>query len=507
MILSLAHIPRVHQRNRCYIYIILGVCSLLIGIGYYFMPWVGDDLHYRARFYDYFFHNGSLEWYAPLGLFKEVCYCMNSRLANLCMCYLQLTPPPIYATITAVACYLCLLYALKLVSCQKSVLAAIALCSFFVFLMPWADGIYILDVALNYLYAGTLYCILSYMIFHRRGALVGYVFMSLICGAWCEAISLPCLIALLCAMCVYRCMRNRRTFISACGLCIGLLWLYISPGRSVYLNAISPGRAVGLNMVWLYTLPSLIYAALLLYKQAKHRHIYPLEVYLCITAISSAFICAYFQVGTRLAWVSMLACSIGFTHIIYKLFTCHGKWRTLISAILAACIVVHLCVVDIYAYREYKVWKYLTIQFQKHPEELNFADITPRSHVHPLALQKPYFESFSHMCHVVAFSYFHKGNGTLIQVAPLALKGLDLSVLAKDGEYIGKGFYLYKGYLVGPAQVNSPGVVDVAVDYGRGFKVSEYFYVNITDNLAWYNTEHSGMELALGLRPISANMP
>ena len=89
----------------------------MIAIGYYFFPWISDDLHFRSSISSYFTEGADIDWSKIWDKMYETHTGSNSRLANFAMLFLMLTPAWFYAFLTAIACGVTIYYAL--VSCFK----------------------------------------------------------------------------------------------------------------------------------------------------------------------------------------------------------------------------------------------------------------------------------------------------------------------------------------------------------------------------------------------------
>lgn len=476
----------------------------MIAIGYYFFPWISDDLHFRSPISSYFTEGADIDWSKIWDKMYETHTGSNSRLANFAMLFLMLTPAWFYAFLTAIACGVTIYYAL--VSCFKrpGLFETSLFCFLFAFMMPWVDELYVFDFALNYLFAGAFMTYFCYMCMKCKPNLFIAFIIGVIFGAWQEALSFPTFVSLTVIIAFYKRYRTSTNIVALIGLFAGLAWLYFSPGRQAYYAGATHSFDIRLNILFIFAIPSIIYTICFIAKSTRRKCVCALELYLCITSVVSAAMMIYASAGPRIGWASVLASIMGLTIYLSNMIKPRRKiTRRCLTVFFLCLITIHLVAVDCYAYKEKKAYDYLKEQFTKNPDGVYFADFTLRTHAGILALQKPYYDLFGHNANLIAFSYFYGGNGKIIKALPYALKDFDI----EKARAIGNGFYDYEGYIIGKPADMSPGITELMADYGRGTRIFPYLTVNFHakdgHDYAWYNLDYSTLESVISPIPKS----
>lgn len=440
--------PKILSRKETPVVALVVAATLLTCVGFWFFPWLSDDLNYRLPFKDHFLNGDAVTFNSIL---EQLCYRHfndNSRLANVVMTLIIFTPKIVQQSIGAIFLLGSLWLPLVLTRLQHSVTAAALWVSAFTLIMPWVDQIYIFNFQINYLWSGSLALLWLWMFLKQRGTTIAFALMSLLVGMWQEATGFPVLVGLLAAMVFSKEMRNLRGVVAAACLITGLAWLYLSPGGMKYRSmpvAYFAGRS---SIVTLFVLPTAIYVAWLGIRTLRRHYISTIHIFLSAGSVTSAAVTLYSLYGPRVGWWGVMSALIGLVALTMDSHHRHPRRLQLAAASLLTLTAVHLAWVDYYCYREGRLYNKAVAQYRHNPQSTIFLDMTLREQAPLPTLQKPYYGTFSHHKQVELISRFFGDRDHPIKVIPLQLRDYREGC----GHMItgNRRVVEYKGYMVTP---------------------------------------------------------
>lgn len=488
--------------NRHFVSIVICVFSAVAaGIGFYFFPWIADDLMYRLPFAPYF--NGETSSFD----FAEIWRCYvdrylndNGRMASLAMYVLQFLPDLVNALISTAAYYYTLRLMLALAGLKDSPVAAFAFAAAFAFILPWTDQMYLFDFQLPYLVGGAMALWYIYSLLNRKYSSACIWAMSLFIGLWQESFGFPIFLSMLNLMLFYPEYRDKRNIIASVIVLAGLVFLYTAPGRARY----QVGDGVfhtRYNIVFVYIIPALIYLAFAIVKLIKtlvrRQRPCPEDIFIMTACAASAALSAYAAFGPRVGWLSGILAIPGIVSIC-KSWIASRRWLKITSTIVAylafALFVVHICLVDYYAYIQKREYDSIINQYRSNPDEIIYSEMTLRHQVPLLCFQKPYFGIFSHYYHLRVFTLFYGAGEHFMRVAPIELKDYDSALARPIGS---DGFTIWRGHIVGPKVSDIPIQYNLSADYGNGYADCRFLAMPFTDpqgvERAWFSADVSSL--------------
>ncbi|MDE6526285.1 MAG: hypothetical protein K2L75_03440 [Muribaculaceae bacterium] len=238
--------------------------ALLLGLGFALFPWMSDDLWYRLPFKDFILHGAPFDTDTLLREIRKHHLTDNSRLANVAMALLQFLPGWFTASLSALAAFATMSLMRRYGAFAADTAATALFCGLFALVMPWIDQMYVFDFQLNYLWAGMLMALLLYLLAQGRCAPDALFLTGLLTGVWQECTAFPLFVALLASAALYRRCRTHRCGAAVLGLLLGLMWLYFSPGGSVYRSASWTPFGFRLGILAVFVVPVAVYTAMLL---------------------------------------------------------------------------------------------------------------------------------------------------------------------------------------------------------------------------------------------------
>lgn len=480
-----------------------GTLAALLAIGFALMPWLGDDLLYRMPYREYFVEDGAFDMSAVLGHIRYL-YLENSpRLANILMIGLQFLPQWICGLLSGLACWISIYYSLRLVGAQSSVVIAMLFGALFVFLMPWVDQMYLFDFQLNYLWTGAVMVVYLYLLTGGGRFEKALAMSALILGFMNESCGFPAWLATVLLIVAFPTMRCTRNYVALALLTVGLAFLYLAPGMQSYRSSGWHPFATRSSIVLVSCLPALAYLSVLIFRSIlRHsRGLDRVDAALALIALSGMLLMWFSQMGPRVGWASVLASICGLCRCLVPYA---GRLGWVVAALYAfAC--VHLIVVDRMAWQEKRVYDDVVRQYRQAPSMPIYADFTLREHAPVLAMQKPYYDYFSHYRSMTLFSKFWNEGAPVAIVLPKALRDFK----ATEARTVNDGFMEYEGMLIGPCVSEKPSFVRVPVSReGRTYKKEDYFVTPFTDSdgvpRGWWH--HNSSSFASMLRPIPDNI-
>ena len=460
--------------------------ALLLGLGFALFPWMSDDLWYRLPFKDFILHGAPFDTDTLLREIRKHHLTDNSRLANVAMALLQFLPGWFTASLSALAAFATMSLMRRYGAFAADTAATALFCGLFALVMPWIDQMYVFDFQLNYLWAGMLMALLLYLLAQGRCAPDALFLTGLLTGVWQECTAFPLFVALLASAALYRRCRTHRCGAAVLGLLLGLMWLYFSPGGSVYRSASWTPFGFRLGILAVFVVPVAVYTAMLLPSLWRRRCL-PLRHFILLAmAWSSAAVLMLTTMGPRTGWASVLASITGITMLVAR----HRRSTVILGALCYGLALANLATVCYVCQRERQVYNSVIKHYQTHGTATAFVDISLRENAPQLALQKPQYDFFAHYNNITLFSDFYGHADSLVRVVPAPLRHFT----AARASAVPDGFYSYEGLLVGPAP-EKPDRYVVEVDYGGGVMEMCYFTTPFTDadgiERGWYHCDAS----------------
>ncbi len=489
----------IFSKRSVQVKLVLALIVVLLAIGFWYFPWISDDINYRNNFRHNLIDGEPVRISEILDNFWLRCHYDNSRLANLTMLFLQFVPKIFHVLGSALASWLMLWYGLKLIGRRDS-LAAAALWSFFaVVTLPWVDQMYVFDFQLNYLWDSAFALVLAYCAIYHKGKLWPLCVLAVFAGMWQEACTFPLFVGLGGLFVFYPAYRNKRIFFILLFLCLGLSWLYFSPGGQVYRGALWRPFGFRANMLALFAVLPAVQTVWAIIRSIRRRSCPPLLFFLTVGSVVSAFLMLYSEFGPRVGWWACICAALGIMYLIFERGYSLKKSRIIaVSATLLYLFTcVHLVAVDHHARFERIQYDKVIEAYRADNDAVIYIDMVMREKAPLICMQKPYFGIFSHYRTNNILSIFYTGSEEhQMRVVPIELK-----------DYTGEGLEdvpsnvdlkLYKGYMVGRAIADCPLMILARVDYGYRQITMNVNIVPFKDkngiDRAWYSLDSSTLE-------------
>ncbi len=461
--------------------------AVLLGIGFALFPWVSDDLWYRLPFKECFLGDASVE---PDEIWRQIYWRHthdNSRLANALMFAVQFLPAWVHASLSGLAAFGTMRLMQRLGGFGESAASTALFCGLFALAMPWVDQMYVLDFQLNYLWGGAWMSLFLLLLLRQRCSADVLFCTGLLCGVWQECTALPAFVATVGVWLFYGRFRNERTAAGATGLLLGLMWLYFSPGGTAYRSSGWTAFAFRMNIIAVFTLPALVYTAMLLRHTARRRMRPEAPHFILATvAWTSGLVMVLTAMGPRTGWASVLASITGIVMLLrgYRSTTFAAGTALYGLALANLTTVCHVC------RQEAEVYRDVVAHFRTNGSQTLFMPLHLREDAPLLALQKPQYDFFAHLNNILLFSNFYGSTDEPVIAVPSALREFS----AERADRFCPDFYDYEGLLVGPTP-GRPDRLVVEVDYGSGPVVVCYFATPFVDadgiERGWYHCDAS----------------
>lgn len=479
---------------------VCAVAAIAAGIGFYFFPWIADDIQYRQHFAAFYNDGASVSPADIWNTYLARYFNDNARGATLAMLILQFLPEPITAIISSTAYFFSLRLILRLAGLENSPAAAAAIVFAFAVFMPWVDQMYLFDFQLPYLVGGTAALWFIFALLYRRGSNITFWALSLFVGLWQECFGFPIFAGMTALMLLYPRFRDRRTIVSLLIILAGLAFLYTAPGRAHYQVDIAVFRT-RFNIVIVFLLPAVVYllsSAAVFIKDLMRRHRpQPKAVMMTVACAASAWLSAYAAFGPRVGWLSATLAFAGMLAIAHPLIASR-PWLKKTAGICAAAafffFMVHICYVDYYSYKQRREYDTVISQYRTDPDSPIYTAMILRHQAPLLCLQKPYFGIFSHYFHLQVLSRFYGSEEHFMRVLPIELQTYDHTAAQHIGD---TPFTVWGGHIVGPKISDKPERLYVTADYGKGPADCNFMIMPFTDpqgiQRAWYSADASSL--------------
>lgn len=469
--------------------------SVLTGIGFCLFPWISDDLHFRMPYRLSVLSGERVPLIGQIMHFKNVYLWNNGRIANFTMLMYQFWPGIVRGGLSAFMLWASLRTGLKFMGAESWGRASVWVCGF-VLLMPWVDQIYVQDFQLNYLWAGTLGLVLSYMVIRGGAGMMACALMAVLTGVWQEAVGFPVMVGLGVLWLFYPAFRTRRTALVVVLLGVGLVYLYTAQGARLYRLTSLGAFSLRLDILLVYAVVPAVAAVVTLVRLVRRGRVDAEELFMSVSAVVSAMLMLYAKAGPRVGWWGVMA------GLMALIMSCSGVWRSGrgVLKIVCGCLVVFTCVhlvaVDVECFKIRRTYGKVLSECTARPGETVFADVPLRETAPLICLQKPYYNMFSHYCAVRLLSLFYFGEDHAVRVVPEELRDFRAGMgtaISDDGE-----FRAYKGYVVGPYAGENPQVrYGMRADFRRGPGFVNMYICPFKDaegvRRAWYVSDDSSV--------------
>lgn len=493
-------------------YLALAICAIAAvatGIGFYYFPWIADDIKYRQHFVDYYIAGASVN---PADIWSKYLihyFTDNARGATLAMLVLQFLPDWIAALISTAAYFFSLRIMLRLARLENSPMAAAAIAFAFALFMPWVDQMYLFDFQLPYLVGGAVALWFISALLEHRYSNIAFWALSLFVGVWQECFGFPVFVGMTALMLFYPRFRDRRTLVSLCIILAGLAFLYTAPGRARYQVGVGVFHS-RFNIIFVFLLPAVVYllsSASVFVKDFMRRHRpEPEAVMMTVACAVSAWLSAYAAFGPRVGWLSATLAFAGMLAIARPIFASR-PWLKKTAGITAAAafafFMVHICFVDYYCYTQRREYDTVIAQYRANPDRPIYTDMILRHQAPLICLQKPYFGIFSHYLHLKVLSRFYGSTDRFMRVLPIELQTYNHEAAQPLGD---TPFRIWSGHIVGPAVSDKPERLYVTADYGKGPTDCSFMIMPFTDpqgiERAWYSADASSLTNLLTPLPV-----
>ncbi len=439
----------------------LAFVGVLFSAMYVLTPHMLDDEWFRMPMAD-FISEPSAEnffrglWNSAVSHFMED----NGRIPNLTGSAFVVLPRWIMGCVLGFAVAYCLWVGAKLAGVWRNNFVLYSLMAFLmVFALPWADFMFGIMFSLNYVVASAICLTVLYLFLDGRlktwyWALLAGLFVS----CWHEMFGG----ALFCGVCAAwlfdRRYRTGTTYFLIAGLLLGVLYLYLVPGRVGRVNAIemfggfkNPLSGVAYGVI-LYCLVIAILIALI-NKRWREQLLHGRVPIFFAMALCSWGIWRTFMVGLRTSWFMTEMSIIGIVCLAGQLIadlSINKKVEVAASVLLWLLIVGNLSACVPYFFKMKKEVEDMSALLSQTDSGPVYYDYTTTDQVPVFLLNKPNFNSY--LLWVAQYRSTCRWRIQYRRVLPTAL--LDFS--PESSEEIGDGCtaYNYKGHIVMPYQDN-----------------------------------------------------
>lgn len=480
---------------------VIAICAataVLATLGFYWFPWISDDINYRMPFKDWYNNGAPINNGALWDFFVEKVNVDNGRMASLGMIYVQFLPEIILSALSGIAVYLSLWYGLKLANLRHSVPDCALWSVLFFAMMPWVDQMYVFDFQMAYLWGGAFAVVFLYQYLNLKAKPAWLAVFALIIGLWQESFGFP----LFCALCViyalYPTYRTRTSRLVMLIIFFGLAFLFFAPGGMSYRTSGWRPFAFRSNILVVFALPTIIFyiwLAILCAIKGIKKVMTPTITTLAVASVVSAAL-LFSQYGPRVAWCATICAGIGFMILLGKgISIMPRKLARTFSVALLAAVALHLTAVAKESHRLGKSYDYIIQSFKQEPDTVVFADMKTRAQAPLICLQKPNYGIFAHWNNIIGLSEFYRNDGKLIHAVPEVLAGYTDD---KGTSISGNWAKFYSGFIVGRYISAEPARVDGSIDFGFGTKNIDFFITPFTDadgvRRAWYAPNASTLD-------------
>lgn len=371
--------------------------SVLTGAGFYFFPWISDDLHYRMPFRNVFIAGEPSRLMDFLGFFKHVYLWNNGRIANFAMLLHEYLPHWFQALSSTVMMWLMLSCGAKFICSWRMpwLQASVWACSCVLFL-PWIDQMYVQDFQLNYLWAGAMGAGLAFMVIRTEASVISCASVAALVGVWQEAVAFPLMAGFAALWLMYPSFRNVRTATVILVLLAGLVYLYTAQGARLYRMTSLGTFSLRMDILSVYALVPLALAAMVALRSFRRKCVEPGLAFLTVSALAAMSLMLYAAVGPRVGWWGVQAGLMGLVMCMKTDAVKIRKSVAIVCASLVAFTVVHLLAVDLMCYRIGATYRKVLESTLRSPGEPVFIDMPLRETAPLICLQKPYYNMFSH---------------------------------------------------------------------------------------------------------------
>ena len=379
------------NRNRAFylsaILLIL-LCAFACGWLQYLTPWQRDDLYYgRYGKFAMIADESGITW--PIGkyFFKMHYATVNGRLGDkLILWVITWMPKRLIGAVSGLSCLSLFYFGSRLAfgSVRRHPLRTIMLVAALNCLLPWFCGIFITNIALNYLWGSALAVIVMWLFVRppeRQGALlwVGLFLLSLIAAWWHEAYS----VAFLPGMLLFALLMRRRlkgsTVAILAGTFAGVVIVLVAPGfwvrvgGEIYrtpLPLMLRGAAIGLGLTWL--VPLLLLTPL---RRRLDRLSLAAGAMVCVALgdILAIFFMSIYAV--RMFWyVDVIALPVAAMLCVPLIGRVNAKLRVWSCVALSAFLVVHYAVTIPVQAREDREYKEVSMKYMDSADGVVYYD-------------------------------------------------------------------------------------------------------------------------------------
>ncbi len=368
-----------------------------------------------------------------------------------------------------------------------------------VFVLPWNDQMYVFDFQLNYVWASAVMLYMLTRVLNGGGRVLPSFFIGVLVGMWHEGFSIPLTCGIIMIFLLSKPHRTKSNYAGLVGLLIGILWLVTVPSTMARMKW-TPPFASRYETVLLIALPAIVFVLTAVYFIIRRKAYKDLRIAVFLSIVlSSLFIMLVTKHGPRVGWCALWMAGVGFVYLcgeyIHKL--CASIWVKYISCFIYAFAVLHLIFVDVMCYRLGTETSDILEEYNKNHEQTIFHKLTLRQDAPMICFQRPYYDWFAHKNSVKLAGDVYGGNGP--KVVPIELR-----MATRPENVCGTGdFFIYCGYIVGPALSDSPFTAVLNADYGNGLRMRDYYcvpFVSEADGCkyAWYYPDVTFLDQILG---------
>lgn len=491
------------NRNLSLNFGVLVVTSILIGLGFMFMPLFNDDAAYNIPWRN-MLEGGVLDIGATARECIQNHYNLDTaRICNILMVFNVFIPHWLFQLVSTLAVGFILWIGAKMGGFMRSPARFTLWTALFVFAFPWIDQLYLIDFQLNYLWSTAMSLWLLYLVLSHKGKAAWMFLFGLFAGLWHEGFGGSMICAVGALLILFPEYRTRRTFAVLFGLIIGVVYVYLPRIGDAARNSYA-GRE---GILYPFLLPTIFFFVLWIWRTVKGhtKFLLPLPTALAIIALSAMGLMLHIPVGPRTCAFGLTTSLIG---IAMYMPSCHYPvLRKIFTIATLTLVAVHLIVVDKICFISGRETSHVIEEYRKTPQNTIFSSLPLRTESPLMALQKPYYEWFVHSDNNDVMTALYGINGQRIKVAPLNLKNFDeknATPLAGTADV-----YVYENRLVRLEKGNGDEEATelLTVDYGNGPTARTFYTVPIKTNAdgtiwKWLHPNQSTVNDFLRRKPI-----
>lgn len=456
----------------------LVLAAVLYGIIFALTPWGIDDFNYA---YGTVGCSSGVD--VAAGVWKNVVerwFYDSGRLANIISpVFLGLLPHWMFAALSGFALWMTFALGMHIAGVRRGSVWSYFIVFVLTFALPWLDFAFTVIFALNYVWTGALTVAVLYLLFCRTprgGGAVGAACLLALAAGWMhEGFSVPVLAGIGAWWLARGCRMSAAQWAIAVSYALGFVLIISAP-------AVWHRAAVSVSLfekfTWIEIIPHAVafnavpFAFLALLSVVACRRSLRVRVFIkerrrefiVFTLVATLTAMAIFfsmYLGPRMGWTGTIMATLGGAAVLSALDGMAGSLRRALSLIMAVCVTANLVGTIILQYGYLKENEEITCLFNESPTGEVYYDNLPMKL--DISCFKTSGRCFNEHYPQEAFAtYYHNGDGKMLQLLPSALRGFDgtgAEVCASDSTLL-----IFNGLLLSREEPEEGAIVTLVTD-------------------------------------------